>query len=271
MQTANPNLNLSSLRVNLIASAYEKVKDTWGEITYDTDVNKIYLIMEGEGCIHCNNTTYYPSAGDLVFIPKKSLTGYSSSPTNTYRKYWCHFDADVLSIPLGQYMSFPLVISVEDTSTFENIFTQLIKFHHSDNMLDLLKAKSLLFELIYMYLLNCQSRLLPKDSASNSVMYRLEQYIDDNLHKKITLSELAQHVHLNPNYLCTLFASTFGLTPIEYINAKKLNRAQCLLRDNENTIEEIAYQLGFSSPYYFSSVFKKRMGVSPSQFRKTHP
>ncbi len=68
-------------------------------------------------------------------------------------------------------------------------------------------------------------------------------------------------------HLCRLFRSTFGVTPVEYRTAVRLERAKALLRDPRLTVSEVAYAAGFDDPGYFARRFRQQNGVTPSAFR----
>ncbi|WP_010168291.1 AraC family transcriptional regulator [Candidatus Epulonipiscium viviparus] len=258
----------SNLRVNLITATCGYVSKDWGEVNEHPDVNKLYLILEGEGSVTCNKTEYYPEVGDIMFVPKGSLNSYATNKDKPYKKYWCHFDADILSTDIAVYLSFPLLVKNANKKISYKLFAKLVKYHESKNPIDAIYAKALLLRIIHFYFSECEFVKI-NDVPNQTVMGKLVKYIDENLERKITLTELAKFAHLNANYLCTLFSSTFGQTPIEYITNKKIEKAKILLRTTTDTIEEISNTLGFSSPFYFSAVFKKRIGYSPSQFRQS--
>jgi len=92
-------------------------------------------------------------------------------------------------------------------------------------------------------------------------------YINQNLHNNITVSELAEHVSLNETYLSKLFKKEMGCTVSEFIRDKKIEEACWLLRFTDKSSIEIATDLSFSSHSYFISVFKKVMTITPKEYR----
>jgi transcriptional regulator GlxA family with amidase domain len=66
------------------------------------------------------------------------------------------------------------------------------------------------------------------------------------------------------------FRATYGVTPIEYLTSVRINLAQRLLIHTDLTLEAIADQMGWSSGYYFSTVFTKHTGISPGRYRRAH-
>ena len=92
-------------------------------------------------------------------------------------------------------------------------------------------------------------------------------YINENLHNTITVSELADFVGLNETYLSKVFKRETGVTVSEYVRDKKIEEACWLLKFTDKSSIEIATDLSFSSHSYFISVFKKGMGVTPKEYR----
>lgn len=95
------------------------------------------------------------------------------------------------------------------------------------------------------------------------------QYVEDHIALPITLQELADASGYSLSRFKAKFKEEIGITPAEYITLQKMDRAQMLLKTTEDSITDIAYDLGFSSGNYFCSVFKKTLGYSPSSYRKS--
>lgn len=91
-------------------------------------------------------------------------------------------------------------------------------------------------------------------------------YIDHHYRHRITVNELAQMVRCTPNYLNTVFRNLTGRSIHRYIMDKRLSVACDLLRDSDLQIKQIAYEVGFTDPLYFSRIFRKRFDKPPSQF-----
>lgn len=91
-------------------------------------------------------------------------------------------------------------------------------------------------------------------------------YIENNLSEKMTLSQLASASHISSSRLSHIFHEYTGKTPIQYINEQRIERAENLLLFSNMNISETADALGFRSIYYFSRIFKKIRGISPSDF-----
>ena len=99
-------------------------------------------------------------------------------------------------------------------------------------------------------------------------MEKARSYIREHLAEKLTLSTVANAVHLSASYLSHIFSSLAGQSFCDYIRDERIALARQLLNKTEDTIDEISVRCGFSSPNYFSMVFKKYMGQTPSEYRK---
>ncbi|GMK41393.1 hypothetical protein PCCS19_44490 [Paenibacillus sp. CCS19] len=106
-----------------------------------------------------------------------------------------------------------------------------------------------------------------KHQTANPNMQLLLDYIHTHFTESLTLTEVAKVFHFNPSYLSTFFASHNPEGFNEYLNKIRVEKASELLRDGEASISEISGMVGYSDHSYFTKVFKKRTGLSPSQYR----
>lgn len=93
-------------------------------------------------------------------------------------------------------------------------------------------------------------------------------YIRKNIDKNIALEELAQVSGMSPRYFCRVFKSMTGRTPIEYVNYYRIETASQMLITTGESVTDIALNCGFNDMSYFSKMFKKLKGISPSKFRQ---
>ncbi len=108
------------------------------------------------------------------------------------------------------------------------------------------------------------------DSSSKSAfIIHVKQYIKDHIEEHLTLNHVAEFFEISPNYLSSLFKKYNDLGFSEYISQMKINKAKSLMEDYNLKIYEIADRLGFDSAFYFSKVFKKVEGCSPSEYLQT--
>ena len=98
---------------------------------------------------------------------------------------------------------------------------------------------------------------------------RIEQYITEHLREKLYVEAICEQFFLSKNALYRLFANEFGMTVGEYILEKRLQLAMQLLRKTTASVTQVALECGFTDHNYFIRAFKKKMGITPLQFRKS--
>lgn len=103
---------------------------------------------------------------------------------------------------------------------------------------------------------------LPKYKLKTAIAY-----IRDRLDRSLTLAELAAVVQMSPRYFASLFKQSTGLTPYQYVTQCRIERAKFLLRQPENPIVEIAYQVGFQNQSHFTRVFRQYAKTTPKAYR----
>ena len=99
---------------------------------------------------------------------------------------------------------------------------------------------------------------------------QLKQVIDAHLYTNLRLEQLAKLSNLSLSSFKREFKKTFGDTPSNYITKLRMEKAKELLILSDLSVSEIAYDTGFNDPLYFTRLFKKREGITPSHFRRTY-
>lgn len=105
-----------------------------------------------------------------------------------------------------------------------------------------------------------------KNKFSENI-YAAIQYIHKHYTENIKLSDAAQHIHINETYLSTSFKKECNMSFTKYLNNYRINQAITLLENTNYNFTEIAMQVGFESANYFSTVFKKETGYTPSKYK----
>ena len=105
-----------------------------------------------------------------------------------------------------------------------------------------------------------------KHTIESDIIVDVMQYVRNHLDKKLTVSEIAKMIPVSSSYLSTLFRKNTGKHLVEYISAEKMKRAKEYIREGKYTFTQISEMLGFNSIHYFSKLFKKQFGITPSEY-----
>lgn len=108
----------------------------------------------------------------------------------------------------------------------------------------------------------------PQTVSANRQCAIAKRYIDMHFKEGLTLEQLAEEAHINKFYLSHAFKREYGVSPINYMISKRIEESKYLLAETDLSTSRIAQLLGFSSPSYFSQVFRRTEAISPLEYRQ---
>lgn len=109
--------------------------------------------------------------------------------------------------------------------------------------------------------------LQPGASRQDEILREVEQYVLDHIDQRITLQDAASSACISPGYLSGIYKKHRGENFVDYINRTKMDRACELLRQGGHRISQVSLMLGFENAYYFTRVFKRYVGMTPSEYQ----
>lgn len=126
-----------------------------------------------------------------------------------------------------------------------------------------MQASTLVYQLLLFLGQSCQP---PRPSIIEKALV----FMQHNLHCQLHVRDLCEHLGVNERYLERLFSAHVGMSPIRYFLQQKLTWSANLLCSTSLSIKEVAYEAGYTDPFYFSTQFKKQFGVSPKYYRRSN-
>jgi two-component system, response regulator YesN len=113
----------------------------------------------------------------------------------------------------------------------------------------------------------CEEISNVREKKLSGIIVSAKDYISGNYCSDITLEDVSREVSISPNYFSKLFKDETGSNFIDYLTMLRIDKAKKLLADSKYANKEICYQIGYSDPNYFSRIFKKIVGVTPTEYR----
>lgn len=250
---------------------------------------EIIFMRQGSGVFHIDSKPYVVHAGDVIIIPGGGLhVGYALSHEEIYYDCivlnaslfndWVHdpVHAKFVAPYLEGRLRFPVKPAEQDEACVS--YYSLL-----DEAIAELSAKPPAYQLVVKSKLHAFFTLMSRTFLDHPNTGKLtEPYfmnrdrfkllierVESNFCEKITIEQAAKQVSLNPYHFCKLFKKLTGRTFIEYVNVCRMNEAERLLRENNDTITEIAAKVGCDNPNYFTKLYKQYKGMTPSQARQT--
>ncbi|SEQ24436.1 two-component system, response regulator YesN [Lachnospiraceae bacterium NE2001] len=113
----------------------------------------------------------------------------------------------------------------------------------------------------------CQNVKSRRENRSSGVIDKARDYINANYQKDISLDEVSREINISPYYFSKVFKEATGQNFIDYLTGLRIEKAKELLDNTDMSMKEICVEVGYSNPNYFSRIFKKIVGVSPTEYR----
>lgn len=114
-----------------------------------------------------------------------------------------------------------------------------------------------------------KARQIQRGSRQSETVDKVIRYVHENYKDEdLSLNQVAEYVGFSANHLSTVFHQEYGQSFVKYLTDYRMNKAKKLLVETNMRQSEICYEVGYKDPHYFSSIFKKTQGVTPTQYRE---
>ncbi|MCR5406254.1 MAG: response regulator [Lachnospiraceae bacterium] len=114
----------------------------------------------------------------------------------------------------------------------------------------------------------CRDVVSSKEKQGSSSVERAKAYIAERYNKDISLDDVSREMDISPYYFSKLFKEETGENFIEYLTSIRINKAKQLISGTDMSMKEICTEVGYADPNYFSRIFKKNVGVTPTEYKE---
>ena len=276
MNNIIPNYSLNSdyssiNKAKLLYASASRYNGNWHSSLHTHYCSELFYVTEGQGQFQIEDEIYPVSAHDLVIVnPNVQHTELS------------HNDYPLAYIVIG-IEDVELATSEDDDDVHFCILNlkeikDVIRFYF-DHILEEISLKTPDSEIMCKNLMenlvillsrqaNFAVTLTPIQKKSTRLCIAVRQYIDNHFKENVTLEMLAEITHVSKYHMVHVFTEEYGISPINYLIYKRIEEGKKLLQTTDYSLALIGRTLGFSSPSYFSQVFKKHADCTPLEYRK---
>lgn len=231
-----------------------------------------FTVLKGRGSLEYEGASYELTQGDVVFLhclkPYAHTTGAASEDLWTLQ--WCHFYGASAAAIYAKYQERggEPVIHPDNSDPYIQVFQELYQLAASGDYIRDMRINETLSRLLT--LLMSESWHPERQIEIGARRWNIQQvktYLDENYAQRITLESAAEHFFISKHYLARLFKKQYGVTLTAYLQQVRITHAKQLLRFSGKKVEEIGLECGIGDLAYFSRLFKKIEGVSPTEYR----
>jgi len=237
------------------------------------DEIELLYIKEGSGRYIVDVHEYDVKSGDIIICNANTLHGEALLNDNEMQSYCCVLKN--LSLPqlppnvLMDKKSNPVLSLSINKAVIEHIYLSLHFLNEQETEYEdecQMLANALL-NLVYKEVSGKRVTRSPSSKKMEELVQHIMKYLDENYMEEISVQELAVKFHLDYYYLVHFFTRKTGVSPMKYVIQRRIGEAQNLLMNTEMGIGEICSKTGFTDSSYFSSMFKKYVGITPTKYR----
>lgn len=250
---------------------FPKARHHFRERPNGADEHILIFCSAGYGVCQIEGVTWHVQPREALLIPRGTPHAYWAEGESPWSIHWVHFVGITGNLMLGELGREQRVLQVDEASAriVEALFQECI---------DAFAGGFVLHRLIYsaQVLNHLLGRLIYGNTAYSPLQRAQKRraleptlaYLHQNSANRITLKEIADHAGVSVSHLSALFKEQTGLSPMDYLIRYRMQRACALLKLSPLGIQQIAYEVGYNDPYYFSRLFKKVIGVAPLHYRQ---
>lgn len=229
----------------------------------------IEYVISGSGYIRENDAICNPCKGDtFVLHPGSGQILYADS-SNPWEKLWIIFYGPLADVLFESYDLKKRILY--KNLNIEKQLMDIFKIYDSETLTKheiQSKCSTLIFDIIQqLYLYECDDNF---DIKNCSVADKLKILIDNTPFYPVSLNDLSKKMYCSRDHAIHLFTEKFKISPYKYMSQHRLKAIQQMLASSTIPINDIAKTMGFCDSGYFATWFKKRTGMTPSKYRKTH-
>jgi len=231
---------------------------------------QLLYIASGKAHFHFDGKEKIVTAGHMVLYRPKEPQKYEYYGEDQTEVYWVHFTGGNVTNMLRSYglTDDKTVFYCGSDIEYQNLFRamiyelQMCRDNYAEMLEMYLKQIFILLQRFFKTTAKVDNTRLAEE------IDKATKYFNEHYSEEICVDEYAKSHNMSTSWFIRNFKQYTGFTPLQYILNKRIYNAEALLLNSPYNVTEIAYIVGYDNPLYFSRIFKKMKGVSPSEYRK---
>ena len=253
---------IKKMHIDFCQFGYADLGTEWHGSPHIIGHDYFYMIMEGEADLWCNGRHIHMTPGNIYVIPAGTL--YNGICSTHFKKMYFYgnlVNSNRETVPIAPAGCIILSNRMEQIQG-------LYELYQNTDYLSAFSMRTAAEQLVLEVMRQTQTNA-PIIAYSRTVRLAIRRIIDTP-HMSLSASTLAKELNISASQLHNLFAKEVGTSVGNYVRNRVLSAAEEDLKSESRSIKEIAEKYGFCDQFYFSRLFSKQYGISPSRYRKEH-
>ncbi|MBE5733207.1 MAG: helix-turn-helix transcriptional regulator [Clostridiales bacterium] len=257
----NNNFEIKNIQIRRFYTG--KLCEDMENVRHEKICNELSIVQAIEGSYDISigsSSTFSTGEGGVFIAPSNVLQTivHHNGKDGKMRAHWIFIDAIINDqFGLDELFSFPIVLN---SSYNEKVFSALETIKNTKDCFERIRAEYELLEILV--------KEGNKKKKSDTLKTMIETYVCNHYFENIGASEIARNINYSPAQVYKLVKKYFALSPANYINSVRLQKAEQMLVSSDRNVTEISLAVGYDDCAYFSKLFKKSYGYSPQNYRK---
>lgn len=218
----------------------------------------IHYVYSGKGIFKTDSAQYTVGKGQFFLIKPNQLTYYKADSDEPWLYRWLEFNGSMAE----------KILTAFDTPVLNDNDNAV-----GDILKDITQSGTMPFEVLMQKMWSFIAELrhsfgTAPPTHSEEYVRQAVGFIKSNIHKKITVCDVAEHIGIDRSYLCRLFRQYRNISPQQYIINVKMNAAAQYLKNADISVCEAANSVGYCDYHVFNKLFKNHFGLPPSAWKK---
>lgn len=232
---------------------------------------QLLYIASGKAHFHFGNEERIVTAGQMVLYRPKEPQKYEYYGEDQTEVYWVHFTGGNVTNILRSYglTDDKKVFHCGSSLEYKNLFRAMINELQMcrENYAEMLEMHlRQIFIMLQRYFI---SAMKSDNARVVEAIDKATAYFNEHYSEDISVDKYAEKNHYSVSWFIRNFRQCTGSTPMQYILSKRILNAEILLQDPTYNVTDVSRIVGYDNPLYFSRIFKKTKGLSPSEYRKS--
>ena len=229
-------------------------------ISESRDYCVLEFVLEGEGEVLLGEQWQTVQKGDTYILLQGEKHAYRANPQNPFKKIWINYSAHYFSALAAAYGVKSGVYKADVLQYFQKLY-ELFKQERKENI------EYVIADYAYQIL---KTVATANHREKNVFAQKIKNALNGCVYKKTNMEEISQKLFSSKSNIIRVFKAEYGVTPYEYLLDMKIASAKLMLSNSQMTIKEIADRLCILDEHYFSTLFLKRTGMRPKDYRQTY-
>lgn len=240
------------------------------------DDNVMIYCTSGNGWIKCRDEVFAIASGQVFVIPSDCPHSYGADSEKPWTIYWIHFRGKLSEMFMDSdaFCAHDIQISTDSRisqrlSLFDELYNTLDYGYSEDNLKH--ATSTLIHFLSSIKFIEAFRHGSPSKYEGRNLVEEAKHFMNENIDHKVSLKQICNYLGCSESTCSAAFRKSTGMSPIEYMLHLRIQKACKMLLLSDQKINQIASSVGIDDQYYFSRLFRKFIGVSPSEYRKRKP